>query len=66
MVVIQSIIHFFMYYMQQHRNHVVRRNKVLVYINRNLKKREDIFLKILDPINVEASLQELLPKRRTR
>ena len=52
--------------MQQRRNYVARRNKILVCINRNLEKRKDIFLKILDLINLQASLQELLPKRRTR
>ena len=51
--------------MQQRRNYVARRNKILVCINRNLEKRKDIFLKILDLINLQASLQELLPKRRT-
>ena len=50
--------------MQQRRNYVARRNKILVCINRNLEKRKDIFLKMLDLINLQASLQELLPKRR--
>ena len=66
MVAVQNIRHFFMCYMQQRRNYVPKRNKILVFINRNLEKRKDIFLKILDLINLEASLQELLPKRRTR
>ena len=35
-------------------------------MNRNLEKRKDIFLKILDLLNLQVSLQELLPKRRTR
>ena len=52
--------------MQQRLYYVVRQSKILVCINRNLEKRKDIFLKILDLINLEASLHELLPKQRTR
>ena len=51
-----------MCYIQQRRNYVARRNKILVCINRNLEKRKDIFLKILDQLNLQVSLQELLPK----
>ena len=52
--------------MQQRRNYVARRNKILVCINKNLEKRKVIFLEILDLLHLQASLQELLPKRRTR
>ena len=45
MVAVQNIRHFFMCYMQERRNYVARRNKILVCINRNLEKRKDIFLK---------------------
>ena len=55
-----------MCYMQQRRNYVARRNKILVCINKNLEKRKVIFLEILDLLHLQASLQELLPKRRTR
>ena len=65
MVAVQNR-HFFVCYMQQRRNYVARRNKILVCINRNLEKRKDIFLKILDLLNLQASLQELVPKQRTR
>ena len=66
MMAVQNIRHFFMCYMQQSRNYVAKQNKILVRVNRNLEKRKDIFLKILDLINLQASLQELLPKRRTQ
>ena len=66
MLAVQNIRHFFMCYKQQRRNYVARRNKILVCINRNLEKRKDIFLKILDLLNLQASLQELVPKQRTR
>ena len=66
MVAVQNIRHFFMCYMQQRRNYVARRNKILVCIKRDLEKCKDIFLKILDLISLQVSLQELLPKRRTR
>ena len=42
MVAVQNIRHFFVF-MQQRRNYVARRNKILVCINRNLEKRKDIF-----------------------
>ena len=61
MVAVQNIRHFFM-----SRNYVARRNKILVCINRNLEKPKDIFFKILYLINLQASLQELLPKRTAR
>ena len=66
MVAVQNIRHFFMCYMQQRRDYVARENKTLVCINRNLEKRKDIFLKIFDRLNWQASLQELFPTRRTR
>ena len=66
MVAVQNIRHFFMCYMQKRPNYAARRNKILLCISRNLEKREDIFLKISDLKNLEANLQELLPKRRTR
>ena len=66
MVAVQNIRHFFMSYMQQRRNYVARRNKIFVCINRNLEKPKDIFFKILYLINLQASLQELLPKRTAR
>ena len=50
--------------MQQHRNYGARQNKILACINKNLEKCKDIFLKILDLLNLQASFQELLPKRR--
>ena len=43
MVAVQNIRHFFMCYMQQRRNYVARRNKIVVCINRNLEKRKYIF-----------------------
>ena len=62
MVAVQNIRHFFMCYMQERRNHVARRNKILVCIDRNLEKRKVIFLEMLALLNLQASLQELLPK----
>ena len=43
MVAVQNIKHIFMCYVQQRQNYVARRNKILVCINRNLEKRQDIF-----------------------
>ena len=62
MVAVQNIRHFFMCYMQERRNYVARRNKILVCIDRNLEKRKVIFLEMLALLNLQASLQELLPK----
>ena len=62
MVAVQNIRHFFMCYMQERRNYVARRNKILVCINRNLEKHKVIFLEILSLLNWQVSLQELLPK----
>ena len=62
MVAVQNIRHFFMCYMQERRNYVTRRNKILVCIDRNLEKRKVIFLEMLALLNLQASLQELLPK----
>ena len=52
--------------MQQRQNYAARQSKTLVCINRNLEKHKDIFLKISDLINLEASLQELIPKQGTQ
>ena len=62
MVAVQNIRHFFMCYMQERRNYVARRNKILVCIDRNLEKPKVIFLEMLALLNLQASLQELLPK----
>ena len=62
MVAVQNIRHFFMCYMQERRNYVARRNKILVSINRNLEKHKVIFLEILSLLNLQVSLQEPLPK----
>ena len=62
MVAVQNIRHFFMCYMQERRNYVARRNKILVCINGNLEKHKVIFLEILSLLNLQVSLQEPLPK----
>ena len=47
---------FCMWYMQQRRTYVDRRNKISVCINKNLEKLKGIFLMILDLINLLATL----------
>ena len=42
--------------MQQRRTYVDRRNKISVFINKNLEKLKGIFLMILDLINLLATL----------